>query len=78
MLNVNDTMEMCGKVFVLHQTLTLFPIHTGKWYFQTHYTLLDRSSQHQLTQLHMRDTSVLSVGHHVELHFRHGCLHGVM
>ena len=52
-----------------------FPIYTGKWYFQTHYTLLDRSSQYQSTQLHMR---VFSVGHHVEPHFRHGCLHRVL
>ena len=48
-----------------------------EWYFHTHYTLLDRSSRHQSTQLHMRDFSVFSVGHHVEPHFRHGCLHRV-
>ena len=30
------------------------------------------------TQLHMRDSSVFSVDHHVEPHFRHGCLHQVL
>ena len=42
------------------------------------YTLLDRSSRHQSTQRHMRDSTAFSVGHHVEPHFYHGCLHRIL